>query len=286
MCPRLLEIGPFTIYGYGLMLGLGFVIASYLLTKEIRRKRLDANLASTITFLALVFGIVGSKLFFLLENWDHFLLDPIPMAFSPSGLTWHGGFILATASIYLYARRKKLPFLKICDAAAPALMLGYGVARIGCHLAGDGDYGMPTDLPWAAVYSEGTYPPSMAFRDFPEVVAQYGVNGVVPDDLPVHPTPIYEFLLGVIFFAVLWKLRRYNYPDGKLFTYYLVFAGIARFGVEFIRLNPRVFLGLSEAQLISGLLIAVGAYGLWYFGKRAVPATEIKQSHREKGDSP
>lgn len=272
MCPRIVQIGPFTIYSFGLMLGIGFIVASYLLTKELQRKGFDPNLGSTVTLFAVVFGIAGSKLLYLLESWGEFIQDPIGMAFSPAGLTWYGGFILATGAIVIYARKKRISFLKICDAAAPGLMLGYGVARIGCHLAGDGDYGMPTTLPWAAVYSNGTYPPSIAFRDFPEIVARYGVNGVVPDDIPVHPTPIYEFLASVALFALLWRLRRSSYPDGKLFMIYLMCAGGLRFLVEFLRINPRILFDLSEAQLISAGLIAAGAYGVWYFNKRAVKA--------------
>lgn len=272
MCPRLLEIGPFTIYSYGLMLGIAFIVASYLLTRELKRKLIDPNMGSTITLLAVFFGIVGAKLLYLVESWEYFIEDPTGLAFSPGGLTWYGGFLLGAFAIWMYVRKKKIPFLKVCDAAAPGLMIGYSVARIGCHLSGDGDYGMPTDLPWAAVYSKGTYPPSVAFKDFPDIVAKYGVNGVVPDDIAVHATPIYEFLVGVVLFALLWNLRKKNYLDGKLFMIYLVLAGTARFLVEFIRISPRVLFGLSEAQLISIVLILCGVYGIRYFTSKSPKA--------------
>jgi phosphatidylglycerol:prolipoprotein diacylglycerol transferase len=250
------------------MMGLGFLTASYILTKELRRKELDPNLGNSITLLALIFGIVGSKVLFLFENWSDFSRDP-SIAFSPGGLTWYGGLILATAVIFYYTRKKGLPFLKICDSAAPALMLGYGVARIGCHLAGDGDYGMPTDLPWATVYAKGTYPPSIAFRDFPDIVQKYGVNGVVPDTIPVHPAPIYEFIMAVLLFTILWKLRKREYSDGKLFMIYLLLSGAARFLVEFIRVNPRILMGLSEAQLIALIMIVIGIFGISAFSKKS-----------------
>lgn len=277
MYPRLFEIGPITVYSYGLMMAIGFIIASILLTRELKRKRLDGAMGNTITMLAIVFGIVGSKLLFLIEEWQYFISDPIS-AFSPAGLTWFGGFFLATFAIWIYSRKMKTPFAKICDAAAPALALGYGVARVGCHLAGDGDYGFPTDLPWGTVYAEGIFPPSAAFRDFPEIVERYGVNGVVPDTLPLHPAPIYELLLGVALFLILWKFRRYNYPDGKLFMIYLVGAGAARLLVEFVRINPRVLFGLSEAQLISAALVLIGIFGLGYLSKRQ--ASQSKQEVR------
>ncbi len=275
MYPDLFSIGPFTIHSFGLMMGIGFIIASFVLTKELRRKNIDPNMGSTITLIAVIFGVVGSKMLFLIESWSDFIRAPISMTFSPGGLTWYGGFLLATFVIMLYVRRKKIPFLKICDAAAPALMIGYGVARIGCHLAGDGDYGTPTNLPWAAVYSKGTYPPSAAFRDFPDIVKQYGVNGVVPDTIPVHPTPIYEFLMAVVLFIILWKMRKHITQNGVLFMWYLIFAGSARFLVEFLRLNPRLLFGLSEAQLISIVIIGFGIFGLRHLlqKKETIPAS-------------
>src|SRR6266853_1769305 len=119
MYPRLFTIGPFTIYSFGLMLGVGFIVASILFTKELRRKGIDPNLGSTITIIAVVFGIAGSKMLYLIEDWGSFVLNPIGMAFSPGGLTWYGGFILATLAIFVFVRRKHLQFLKICDAVAP-----------------------------------------------------------------------------------------------------------------------------------------------------------------------
>ncbi len=262
MHPRLFSIGPLTVYSYGLMLGIGFMAASWVLTRELRRKSIDPNLGSTITLLAIVFGIAGSKILYLIENWSAFAAAPVSMAFSPGGLTWYGGFFLATVAIMFYIRKKKIPFLKICDAAAPGIMIAYGIARLGCHLAGDGDYGVPTDLPWGAVYSQGTYPPSMAFRDFPDIVAKYGVNGVVPDTIPVHPAPVYESISSILLFLVLMRFRTHIKDDGKLFMLYLILSGTARFLVEFIRVNPRLLFGLSEAQLIALVLVFAGIAGM------------------------
>ncbi|MBI4549018.1 MAG: prolipoprotein diacylglyceryl transferase [Ignavibacteriae bacterium] len=268
MCPRLFTIGPFTVYSYGLMVGIGFILASILLTRELKRKGLDQNVGSTVTLFAVVFGLSGSKMLYLIENWSYFVRDPLGMAFSPGGLTWYGGFILATIVIMLYTRKKKILFLKVCDASSPGLALGYGVARIGCHLSGDGDYGMPTDLPWGAVYSQGTFPPSKAFEEFPEIVQQYGVDGVVPDTIPVHPAPLYEFVIGVGLFLILWTLRTKYSSDGKLFMMYLILSGTTRFLVEFIRINPRILFGLSEAQLIAFVFVVIGLIGFQVVTKR------------------
>lgn len=271
MCPRLLEIGPFTIYSYGLMLAIGFIVASYLLTVELKRKGLDPNHGNTITLIALLAGVVGSKILYLFEHWNLFLADPAGMAFSPGGLTFYGGFLLATLCIFLYLRKKKIRFLTVADAVAPGLLLGYGIARLGCHFAGDGDYGIPTTLPWGTDYSPGTYPPSLAFRNLPEIANNYP-GGIVPDHTLCHPTPVYELILCAILFSIMWRLRKRLQPQGKMFMLYLMFAGIERFSIEFIRINPRVAMGLTEAQLIAVGLVLIGAVG-WYALSKKSTAT-------------
>ena len=147
MHPQLFKIGPFTVHSYGLMLAAGFIAASIFFTKELKRKKLDPNFGNAITLIAVVFGIIGAKLLFVIEEWEYFLKNPFQELFSPGGLTWYGGFLLSTAVIWSYIKKKKTGFIKICDAAAPSLAIGYAIARIGCHLAGDGDYGIPTNLP-------------------------------------------------------------------------------------------------------------------------------------------
>jgi len=267
MIPKLFEIGPIPVYSYGLMLGISFIIASWLMSKEFKRKKYDENVSINVTFIALIGGVIGSKLLYIIEDWPS--LSQMPSSklfstdglFSPAGLTWYGGFILATFLIYLYVRSKKIAFLGVCDTAAPSLAIGYGIARIGCHLSGDGDYGLPVSefaswVPWGTNYANGTLPPSAAFRGT-ELARKFG--GVVPDNTLCHPTPIYEFIIAAIIFYLLWKYKKKFKIDGKLFFLYLILTGIARLIVEFIRLNPKLLAGLSEAQLISIGLIIVGA---------------------------
>ncbi len=283
MYPELFKIGPFTVYSYGLMLGIAFIVSSYILTKEFERRKLNPNLATEITLLAIVFGIIGSKLFHLFENWSAFLQDPVGMAFSPGGLTFYGGLILAIIAIWIYVRRKKIPFLVVADAASPSLILAYGIGRIGCHLAGDGDYGIPTSLPWGTDYSHGTVPPSVMFRGTD--IAKHFPNGIVPDNTPLHPAPIYEFLAALVIFYILWRLRKKDWNDGKLFMLYLVYAGIERFLIEIIRLNPKLLFGLTEAQLISVVMVVVGSLGFIYLTRRNKPRfvpPPLKQEHKKK----
>lgn len=271
MMPELFKIGPFTVYSYGLMLGISFIVASWLLTKEFQRRKLPADFANEITLLAIIFGVVGSKLMYVIENFGEFAQDPLGSIFSPGGLTFYGGLLLVIAVIMMYARRKKLEFLMIADAAAPSLAIAYGIGRLGCHLAGDGDYGIPTSLPWGVNYEHGIVPPAYLFntkqfaQQFP-TVASWFPSGI-PNNTPLHPTPVYEFLGGVFLFTLLYTLRTKEMPVGKKFGLYLMFAGIFRFSVEFIRLNERIALGLSAAQLISVGLFGLGIY-LYYRNKQ------------------
>jgi phosphatidylglycerol:prolipoprotein diacylglycerol transferase len=348
MYPRLITIGPITIYSFGLMMGIGFFVASFVLHKETVRKymvhdfsaeltqflramyavlvfvlavayliesgvdgfisSLETNSMKTLAILigigalgaalfqkkstkwftadtsafivvtSILAGVTGSKLLYVIENLEQLGRTPFDTIFSPGGLTWYGGFFLVTAVIYYFTKKQDIPFFRVCDAAAPALMIGYGIARIGCHLAGDGDYGIPTDLPWGTNYENGTYPPSVAFRDFPEIVSRYGVNGVVPNNIPVHPAPVYEFLAGLILFLVLWKFRTAFKQNGQVFMLYLMLAGSARLAVEFIRINPRLLFGLTEAQLFSVILILVGLVGFFSLQKKNQTATKTTQA--------
>jgi phosphatidylglycerol:prolipoprotein diacylglycerol transferase len=238
MYPFLFEIGSFRLPTFGLMVALGFLAALWVLQRELPRKGFDVELGSTIITAGMVGGLVGAKLYFVLfempgATWG----ETFAALFSGSGLTWYGGFVVAAVAIYWIMKKRQVPFLPIADASGMALALGYGIGRIGCQLAGDGDYGVPTDLPWGMAYPDG----------------------VVPTLEKVHPAPVYETLLGLAIFAVLWNLRQRFEKPGQLFCLYLVLAGAARFGVEIIRLNPHVLWGLSAAQLISLAMIAGGA---------------------------
>lgn len=263
MYPEIVSIGPFTVHSYGLMLGISFIVASWMLSKEFERRGVDSALATEVTLLAIVFGVLGSKLFHLFANPAEFRNDPVGALFSPGGLTFHGGLLLAMLAIFIRLRQKKIPFLFVADSVAPALALAYGIGRIGCHLAGDGDYGLPTDLPWGTNYENGIVKPSLMFLG--SEVAKAYPGGLVPDNTPLHPTPIYEFLMMVVLTGILYKLRTKDWPVGKLFSIYLIGAGLERFLIEFIRLNPRLFLGLSEAQLVALGLFFAGVWGVYYY---------------------
>jgi phosphatidylglycerol:prolipoprotein diacylglycerol transferase len=288
MIPVLFEIGPLKVYSYGLMLGIAFILGNALLARDFKRRGWNPAIAGTITVIAVVAGIAGAKALHLIENWDDFLRKPSE-AFSPGGLTWYGGFLLGLACVAWYVRKKGLPLLQFLDILGVALMLSYGVGRIGCHLSGDGDYGAPTTLPWGTIYAQGIAKPTSMLADYflahpdERVAWHYDSLRVLPAGLdrlghpvtrfdeatPLHPTPVYELLLGIAGYALLTALRKRPRPDGVLFMAYLMLAGAFRFAVEFLRLNPRVAIGLSEAQLFSAVLIAAGAAGFLVLSRRS-----------------
>jgi len=283
MIPVLFEIGSLKVYSYGLMLGISFLLGSYILSKELKRKGLDPRLGSTITTFAIIFGIAGAKILFLIENLNEFVRDPLGMTFSAGGLTWYGGFILAMTVVYFYLRSKKIPIMKVWDGLGVALIIAYGVGRIGCHLSGDGDYGPPTAAPWGTIYAQGTAKPTYQLADYfdrhPEARQRWNYDSlrVLPAGLdrlghrttrfdevtPLHPTPLYELLLGIIGFGILRSLRARTSPDGMLFMIYLMLASVFRFTVEFWRLNPKMWLSLSEAQVLAVVLFLIGMIGAY-----------------------
>lgn len=253
MYPKLFEIGPVPVYSYGLMLGIAFLVGSSLFNRELKRSGLDESIGVTLTFLALIGGIVGSKLFYIIEEWNFGTGKPLgsyftsDILFSPSGLTFYGGLILAIILIIFYCKIKKLSVLKMFDLMSPGMAIGYGLARIGCHLSGDGDYGIEvTGTMW-------------------EFLGYSYVNGTVPtkEGILVHPTPIYEFIAAILIFAFLWKSRAKFKTPGIIFAYYLILTGSERLLIEIIRVNPRIVFGLSQAQIISVIMILAGIYLLF-----------------------
>ena len=223
-----------------------------------------------ITILALVFGLLGAKLFDIFENWSDFLENPASYLLSPSGLTFYGGLICAAIAIILYARKHKIPVVHLADAIAPVLIIAYAIGRIGCQVAGDGDWGIvntdPKPFAWL--------PDWLWAYNYPHNVNETGVpipgcQGRFCNQLPQthYPTPIYETIMGFIIFFILWGLRKSMRPFGALFALYLILNGIERFLIEKIRVNNRIdFLGFqpTQAEVISSMLVLLGI-GLWIF---------------------
>ncbi len=267
MWPVIADFGRINIFGwqihlvinsYGFMLMVAFYACYYFLNKDLRRLGYDTKLAADIVFAAAIGGILGSKIYYLLENFDRLLADPKGMVFSGAGLVFLGGLIGGMLIVTWVLKKNNLPWLKFADIVAPLLILGYAIGRVGCLLVGD-DYGIPTHLPWGIAFANGV-PPS-TYQIFSTYFSWIDLNGFEPGVLKVHPTQIYETTVGLLLFVYLWKKRTSIQVTGQLFFTYLILAGLERFLVEFIRTNPKYLFGLSGSQLISIVMIGLG---MWF----------------------
>ena len=275
-----LHIGSLAIPTFGLMVASAMVCAYFLLRADIQRRGLAPDKASAAAmaeaFIAVpcLSGIIGAKLYHELQSPGEFFAHPLQLIFSQYGFAWFGGLIAGFSAYVGLARMRNIPVLEMLDAGSPAAALGYAVGRIGCLLSGDGDYGTPTSLPWG--------------MSFP--------NGLVPTITKVHPTPIYEFFAASLIAWLLWRLGKMQIAarasgpgasqlrTGNVFAVYLILTGLERFLIEFIRINPRSFLGMSNAQT-AGLLSTILGAILWlYFSQRpiVVPTAATTRRHVSK----
>lgn len=272
MYPEIYNFGPISIFGFqfdlviysfGLMLVVAFYACYFFLNYDLKLLGYSDKLASDIIFWAAMGGVIGAKVYYLLENIDEVVLDPRSMIFSGSGLVFLGGLGGAIIAVTVVLKKYNVPWLKFANIIAPLIFLGYSIGRIGCFLVGD-DYGIPSKVPWAISFENGI-PPTTAYvfeRYYPWV----DISGFDGEILKVHPTQIYESLLCLVFFVILWINRQNPSIKNKLFFLYLILAGIERFFIEFIRTNEKYFLEIfSGAQIISVILIAVGLYFLLHY---------------------
>lgn len=223
------------------------------------------TLVSNMTMVAAFAGILGAKLFHNLENLDEFMIDPIGALLSFSGLTWYGGLILATVSLYYYSKKYKVPFILLVDTSVLPLLIGYALGRMGCQLSGDGDWGIVNlaakpdflsfvpDWMWAYRY------PHNVINDGIPIPGCVGSHCMQLAE-PVYPTPLYESMMSFAAFGFFWMIRKRVVIPGLLFAYYLIFNGAERFLIELIRVNTEynIMGGVTQAQIISTLLFITG----------------------------
>jgi len=245
MYPTIVDFGPVGIHSYGLMLATAFITSVFVIQHELKRRGFVPDVAATVVVAAAIGGIVGSKIYAVLLD-GRITFSEI---FSTSGFVWYGGFIGGCLGVLFVVSRSPNPTLATIDIVGPVVLLGYGIGRIGCLLAGDGDYGPPSDLPWA-----------MAFP-----------NGTVPTDVPVHPTPIYETLMSFTFFGILWSQRlKWESFQGLLFGGSLILLGVERFIAEFWRITPKVLGWMTAAQIFSIVAFVVGI-GIVFWARSRLP---------------
>jgi phosphatidylglycerol:prolipoprotein diacylglycerol transferase len=273
MIPVLFKLGPITVYSYGMMMALGFLAADFVVNSECKRRGFNPDFASSLVVWAAIVGIVCSRLYFVIDNWRMYVADPAAFL-SGSGFVWYGGLIGGLLSSYFVSRHYKVPVGATADMAGPALVIGQAIGRIGCHLSGDGDWGIPTTLPWGVQYPNAIV--GWNGSTVRTVDANHHLVSAFFPGVRVHPTPIYEAIAYTLIFLFLWSRRTKTKVPGQIFFLYLMLAGFARFMVEFIRVNARVFMGLSEAQCIAVVMMVLGTslyvYTSWRGAPEAKPA--------------
>ena len=219
-----------------------------------------------IVFIAAVFGIVGAKIFHQLENFDEFMRNPVDSLLSFSGLTFYGGLIVAGIAVIVYARKHNIPWKEMADSVAPSLIIAYGIGRIGCQVAGDGDWGIVNNLTkpgWLAFLPDWMWAYNYPHNIINEGVPIEGCAGSHCFQLAqgVFPTPVYETIMSVLIFSFLWSIRKRIKIPGAIFAIYLMFNGVERFLIELIRVNNVFdFLGMkvTQAEVISVIMFVLG----------------------------
>ena len=283
---------PIPLFSFGLMVALAILVATAMTRVEvdrryalgwmtsIRAKVKDAkgrervqqvspsHLLWNMALMAAAFGVLGAKIFHIIDHWDEFVQAPAAYIFSGSGLTVYGGILVAGIAILWYAKHKGVHRGHLMDAIAPGLMVAYGIGRIGCYLSGDGDWGVCSQLEDKPAWIPGflwseTFPRAMVGMDpiaFNAQIRDTPCTLASPDG--VYPTMLYEFALALVLGGILWALRKNPFKAGWLISMYGVFAGVERFLIETIRVNPEVAFGLSQSQWISVGFVVAGLIGL------------------------
>jgi len=249
---------------YGIMMALGFITANFLLQKEFHRLGFKPQIADNLILLVAAGGILGAKIFFVWEissewsGWEGFRKN----FFTGAGLTWYGGMVVATLFGYLYLRKVKIPFFRVADIGTPALAIGYMFGRLGCLVSGDGCYGTacPYDLPAPLAMA---FPNGAARSVWLELEREFG------PDVVVYNTPFYEAFFSFALFLYFYKIRETEWPIGVKVVTYVFLHSIFRFLVELIRLNPRDVFGVTQAQFLSIILVAV-SIGYYIYKRKEI----------------
>lgn len=273
--PFVLRLGPLELTGYGLMMMVAFLMAGWAIQLDLRRRGLDEDYAADIIIAGVIGGLVGAKL------WYVFLTGESDALFRRGGFVWYGGFIGAVIAILLNGWRRRVPPRFTAEICAAPLALGYALGRIGCFLVND-DYGVPSQLPWAMKFPAGLPPTTVA--NLQEMGAHFPPGTDPMQVVAVHPTQLYETAMMFLAFLWLWRRRDHGHAVGWLWAFYMVFAGVERFLVEFVRAKDDRFVGpFTLAQVTSILLVIVGGLLMYLWRAPAsAPPQPAPQSLRPK----
>lgn len=240
-----LHIWHLQVPTFGLMLWLAAVIAAFVMDRNFKRAGVDADAVGMVAIAALM-GIVGAKLWHVIDTPSEFRTYGWRVLWDTAGFAWYGGLLFGISALMFQGWWAKIGMLRTLDLAAPSAAIGYGIGRIGCFLSGDGCYGIPTRMPWG--------------MSFP--------HGIEPVFVPVHPTPLYELGAGLLIGWWLWRRSGKPHGVGAIVGEYLILTGTARFLVEFLRRNPKILWGLSNAQVASLGSVLAGIALVWWAATR------------------
>jgi phosphatidylglycerol:prolipoprotein diacylglycerol transferase len=250
------------IPSFGVIVAIAVTVATFLATRMVRSYeelgRLPAQSHSAVWDMAIVSvfaGIIGARVFDILDNADRFVADPLSMILTRTGFSIYGGLCFGILAGMIFVKRRSIPVIQMLDATAPPIMLGYGIGRLGCQISGDGDWGIAANM----ALKPGWLPKWLWAQTYDGNIA-----GVVIAPPGIYPTPIYEMWMALMIAWALWTLRFHRHRPGYLFSLFLVLAGFERILIEKIRVNVRYdVLGVhvTQAEAISFLLIIAGLAG-------------------------
>ncbi len=249
MYPVLFQLGNFELRSYGVFVALAFIVGLWVSSKEAERKGLDPSLVQNFALYALIGGIVGARIYFVLfSDPGYFLQNPWQiLAIWRGGIGVIGALLGGFLAAVWYWRKKELSFWPFADALAPGIPLGQTIGQFACLLNGD-SYGKPTDLPWAITYTDS--------------------RSLAPLNVPLHPIEIYEMVAYFLVFLLVWRTREKYQTEGFAFFTYLIGYGIARFSVEFFRGAPAIFAwGIPAAHVFSVAMVLASIMGFLWYGK-------------------
>jgi phosphatidylglycerol:prolipoprotein diacylglycerol transferase len=273
------------VYTYGFMLVLSFCVVFFIAYNELKRKEgigiipaNSSNLLLNIILITFLSSLAGLKFFHILDHWNMFTNNPVRTLYSFNGLSFYGGLGFGCAAVVLYTSHKKIPPSHTLDIAAPAILIGYAIGRLGCHLSGDGCWGIVNLNPqpgWLGFLPEWAWGFQYPHNVLNAGILIQGCEGTHCHILPrpVFPTPLYESFLALISYIILWSVRKKITTPGWLFSIFLIYYSTSRFFIEFIRVNPKYsFLGLdlSQSQYISVICFVLGIASMWYFRRKTI----------------
>ena len=267
MYPELFSLGPITVYSYGVLLAVSYLVGLRLAMRRAKQWGLDANRVLDLGIYIIIAALIGAKLLLLIVDFDQFRQSPAELlSLARSGGVFYGGLILAVLVAFWYISRHQLPFWTTCDVFAPGIALGHVTGRLGCFAAGC-CYGRPTELPWGITFHN------------PLAAANVGT----PLGVPLHPTQLYEAGAELLILAVLLGIERRGRPfAGRTFWLYMLLYAISRYIIEFYRGDPRgEMFGMSTSQVISLVLAPLSVLMLVWLSRQG-PETPSEMANRRR----